>query len=456
MTVFEISRKISLLGNNSIALLALISVALALAVDTYFAKQFLFSQTGSGESITAFTTISIICIVGQYLMLAFVGYKGQGVLRKIRRLRSTYFTVIISQNVITALFVTLVLQVHLTSSYSSSIAISASLIAYSLAFAVMLYLAQLFFSWFRLNRHRTILLYGLASASICINLAIELILIGISSSVLPTEIYPTAAPARPSLVPSSVAMTLFLNIAHLVSTIVSFIITWIATAILLRHYSQKIGKIFYWFIMSLPMVYFLSQFLSIYAEQMLPLGDPVSSIIFLTLLFSLSRPIGGAVFGIAFLDTSRRIKDEGVRGYMLTSAFGLTLLFISSQIFGTALPVAPFPPFGFAAILFTGLSSFLVLVGIYSSAVSVSHDMKLRKSIRREATRETRLIESMGWAQMEHEIVEKVMTTTKENHNIIAEETGIRPSLREDDLKQYIEDVLKELKSQRDKEKSLH
>jgi hypothetical protein len=60
----------------------------------------------------------------------------------------------------------------------------------------------------------------------------------------------------------------------------------------------------------------------------------------------------------------------------------------------------------------------------------------------------------MAWAQMEHEIVEKVMTTTKKNHVIMAEETGIRPSLREDDLKQYLEDVLEELKRERNKGKS--
>jgi hypothetical protein len=36
----------------------------------------------------------------------------------------------------------------------------------------------------------------------------------------------------------------------------------------------------------------------------------------------------------------------------------------------------------------------------------------------------------------------------------LAEETGIRPSLGEDDLKQYLEDVLKELKIEGEKKKS--
>ena len=454
MTIFEISRKISLFRNNSVALLVLIVVSLALAIDTYFAKQFVFSETAVSESINAFTIISIICIVGQYLFLAYVRYKSQDILRKTRRLRVTYFSVIILQNFVTALFVILLLQVNLTSSYNSSIAVSASLIAYSLAFAVVLYLAELFFSWFKINRNGAILLYGLSSASICVNLAITLILTGIWLPVLPNEISSAGSWFRPNLIPGSIAITIFLFTAYQVSTIVSFIIAWVATAILLRHYSQKIGKILYWFIMSMPLIYFLSQFLSLSAEQVLPLGDPISSIILLTLLFSFSRPIGGAVFGVAFLDTSRRIKDEAVRGYMLTSAFGFTLFFISSQIVGTALPISPFPPFGFPAVLFTGLSSYLVLVGIYSSAISVSHDMKLRQSMKRAAIKEARLVDSIASAQMEHEIIEKVMTTIKENHEIMAEQTGVMPSLKEDDLKQYLEDVLKELKAERDKKKS--
>jgi len=454
MATFENSRKISILENNTIALIVLITITVALGIDTYFAKQFLFSQSSTSENVNTFTIISIICIVGQYLGLAFVGYKSQNILRKISRLRIIFFSIIVTQNLISALFVILLLQVHLTSSYNPSIAASASLIAYSSAFAVNLYIARLFLSWFRINRNRVILLYGLSAASISINVAISLILIGISLSVLPDEIHSTTvAWFRPNLVPGSIALTNFFNTAYLVSTIVSFIIAWIATAVLLRHYSQKIGKILYWFIMSLPLAYFLSQFLIVFGEQILPMGDPIGSIILLTFLFSLSRPIGGAVFGVAFLDASRKIRDGSVKGYMLISAFGFTLFFISSQIVGTALPLPPFPPFGFPAILFTGLSSYLMLVGIYSSAVSASHDRKLRQSMKNEATKDARLVESIAWAQMEHEIVKNVMLITKENQDIMTEETGIRPSLKEDDLNQYLEDVMKELKTERDKKR---
>ena len=38
----------------------------------------------------------------------------------------------------------------------------------------------------------------------------------------------------------------------------------------------------------------------------------------------------------------------------------------------------------------------MLLVGIYSSAISVSHDIKLRQSIRKLAVKESKLLDSIG------------------------------------------------------------
>jgi hypothetical protein len=91
-----------------------------------------------------------------------------------------------------------------------------------------------------------------------------------------------------------------------------------------------------------------------------------------------------------------------------------------------------------------GLSSYLVLVGIYSSAISVSNDITLRKSTRRFAIKESELLDSIGTAHMEQEIEKRVITFTKQNQNNIVEETGIYSSLTEEDIKQYIDQVIKE------------
>ena len=45
---------------------------------------------------------------------------------------------------------------------------------------------------------------------------------------------------------------------------------------------------------------------------------------------------------------------------------------------------------------------------------------------------------------MEHEIQRRVIKITKENQDRMTEETGFKSSLDEDDIKQYLEQVLRE------------
>ncbi len=47
---------------------------------------------------------------------------------------------------------------------------------------------------------------------------------------------------------------------------------------------------------------------------------------------------------------------------------------------------------------------------------------------------------------MEEQIQKKVVEFTKQNQDRIEEETGIQSSLTEDDIKQYLEQVIKEVK----------
>jgi len=166
------------------------------------------------------------------------------------------------------------------------------------------------------------------------------------------------------------------------------------------------------------------------------------------LVFTFSKSAGGILFGIALWTVTRHLrKTSVVRGYMIISAFGLVLLFTSNQ--ASVLLTAPYPPFGLAAASFMGLSSYLVLVGIYSSAISVSEDSILRQSIRTIAINESRLLDSIGMAQMEQQIHKKVVEFTKQNQNRMEEETGIQSSLSEEDVKDYLQQVIREVKKQK-------
>jgi hypothetical protein len=334
--------------------------------------------------------------------------------------------------------------------YSVSMLMAALIIRYTLATCMLGLLAQRFFSWFRSNKSVVILLYGLSSAVLATNAALTVLDVSVVLEGMPGQIQSGHQSVNPMNFSPLGQMIDTINSAFTISSIVSFMLTWIATSLLLRHYSQKLGKVKYWIIMVAPVGYFLTQFMILYLNLFASLlqGNPLFFSVLLTLVFTLSKVAGGILFGIAFWAVAKNIRQTSiVRDYVIIAGYGLVLLFISNQ--AGALVAVPYPPFGLASILFMGLSSYLLLLGVYSSAISVSEDSKLRQSIRNFAIKETRLLDSIGTAQMEQEIQRRVLTLTKQSQNKMAEESGIQSSFSDDDVKDYLEQVIEEVKKER-------
>jgi len=208
------------------------------------------------------------------------------------------------------------------------------------------------------------------------------------------------------------------------------------------------GRFRYSLVLILPLAYFVSQFLffSLGLLGSLLMSNPTFYGILFTMLFTLSKPIGGIIFGIGFWTVAKNIhKDNLVRNYLIISAYGFLLLFTSNQ--AVVLTFTQYPPFGLVTTCFVGLSSYLVLLGIYSSAISMSQDAKLRKEIRHLAIRELELLDRIGSAQKEEEIRKRVLHMVKLNRRDMATELGVPSALDEEDVNQYLLDVLKEIKT---------
>lgn len=218
----------------------------------------------------------------------------------------------------------------------------------------------------------------------------------------------------------------------------------------MKHYSKKLGKIKYWILVTIPLAYFLSQFqpLFLFTFDEFRLSDPVLFGIVYTLLFSISKPLGGVLFGVAFWIVARNLKDSKVKGYLIISAYGMTLLFASNQ--PSALLLVPYPPFGLVTVCFMGLASYLLYLGIYSSALSVSEDSRLRRTIRKAALEESQqFLDAIGSAEMEQEIQKKVLRFSKKTKALMEYETGISTSIDDEDIKRYLDEVLIELKGKK-------
>lgn len=438
-------------SNRGIFVVVFIIVA-AIITDTSLIKT--YDLIGKRESLgwrtVAFFVIVAISVVGQYLVLGFVKKKRISDLinPKEIHLNILHRIVTLVQYSLIALLIFALFQILVTSYYSTIILSTVTSISYVAATAMLALLSQRFFSWYKSNRNFVVLLYGLSAGSLAINVGFTFFLVSNAFANMPGEIYPTMLGSADFSLLSPWANVL--NYSYFISSITSFLITWIATALLLHHYSHKLGRAKYWIILAIPLVYFVSQFVTFFLNMFQPLfqTQPAFYSILVTLLFTLSKPVGGILFGVAFWTVARSISHNNVvRNYMVISAYGFVLLFASNQ--AIVLVTAPYPPFGLATVSFMGISSYLVLAGIYSSAISVSLDSGLRKSIRRSIKEHSKFLDSIGSAQMEQELQSRVLTVTKKTSERMEEETGVEASMTEEDMKQYLNDVLKEIKTSR-------
>jgi hypothetical protein len=402
------------------------------------------------KNIVLFVAMSSAYAISCYFVLQFIKGRGEkelGYARGKMRISAATFRKIVStiQYVITAILIFIILQLVFYSKYSPAATTAITAISYSTAIVMMGLLGYLFFIWFNQNRRNmgglTVFLYGISSAALVLNTAIGLGLIYTLSLAKPALMGPHPISVHVAI---GTSMERFLNPLYIATLILGFILMWSATAILLRSYSQKLGKAKYWLVVSIPLVFFISQFLPLFSNQVASMLSLYPTLF--TLIFVFSKPVGGVLFGAAFYSIGRKGTSPSgnfVKDYMTFAACGVVLFFVSSQ---NTVAQPTYPPFGVIAASFVGLSGYMMFLGLYSSAISVSQDVKLRQSIRRSAVEEVKFLKNIGTAQMEQELQKRVLTIAKKNSENMTQETGVKPSLSEQDMKQYLDEVLQEIK----------
>ena len=122
--------------------------------------------------------------------------------------------------------------------------------------------------------------------------------------------------------------------------------------------------------------------------------------------FSPYQQLGGLLFGMAFWVTAKKVKRRNLKTLLNISGIGILLLFGSSVIHG--LNYIAFPPFGLVTISFLALASYLLLVGIYTSARELAKDTVIRREINRVVEREFGLLRQIGMAELNKTIQSRV------------------------------------------------
>jgi hypothetical protein len=205
---------------------------------------------------------------------------------------------------------------------------------------------------------------------------------------------------------------------------------------------NKIGRLKFWGIMGFAFIYLISYPLYILGF-LSPTGETDTEIMNNILLISTASIFAGFVFGAAFLSIARTLRrGTAIRHYLILAAYGMFIFYIAGS---ATVSQAAYPPFGLISVGFTGLSTYLIYVGLYSSAVTLSQDLTLRKTIRSSVLEQSKLLDSIGTAQMERELQTSVLSIVKKTSQEMKENSGIEASLTEDDLRDYMSIVMNEL-----------
>lgn len=200
-----------------------------------------------------------------------------------------------------------------------------------------------------------------------------------------------------------------------------------------------VRAVIFWIVLALPLVYFLVTYfyLFLFGTILIPVieTDPVTYSIILSAFLTLSKPIGGLVFGAAFWNISKVVSYErNVRISMIISGLGIFFIFAANQAVA----------FGLSTVTIMNLAAYLMLVGIYNSASLVSVNTNLRKSIHKHAL-ESKLLSLIGHAEFEREIQTTVGKIVKDTPDLELS-SEIKYDLDENELKKYLDVVIKEVK----------
>ena len=141
-----------------------------------------------------------------------------------------------------------------------------------------------------------------------------------------------------------------LNVVAYQLLLISFVFTWFATSVLLRHYSRKTGEIVYWFLVALPLLYFLGQQPPVfnYLFSAIRDSDPSLYAKLSVFFFGLTKTVGGIFFAIGFWGMARSINNKTIKNYLRLSGYGILLIFVATQL--SSILIGPYPPFGVIAL----------------------------------------------------------------------------------------------------------
>lgn len=396
----------------------------------------------SSLNVAIFITFYAVFVMSSIILLKSVKIMS----RTLLHFRYFQAIIIATQILSGAFMLVIILQMLLTNKYSISLLEAQTYLSHFSALVFLSLLTFFFARWFTSKRSHIVVLYALAFSLASINVVISFLYLEtyLSVSVLadvpvmPITAYVInfgALPFPESLSPTFDALSLS-----------SFLFMWIATALILSQYRYKMGKIKYFTLMVIPLVYYIFPFQNYFGDAFFALlqSYPVFISIVYILIFSATRQVGALLFSLAFWTTSTLVYEDRMRKSLLICSIGIAILF--GSIDRSPLQFHTYPPYGLVTEAFIPLGTYLLFVGIFTSATQISRDSELRKEFYRNASSQLSLLKSIGVSQMEKELEKKYKIMGMKVSKLPGiNQVNPSEAYSEENVKEILHEVLNEL-----------
>lgn len=339
------------------------------------------------------------------------------------------------------------IQIIFTSQFFAIFLVATLAISWSTGVILMGIMSFKFIQWYRAKKNFLVLLYLVATLMFCATLGSTIIpqlFITVQSSSFYVNSHSTEVKPFQANPQSLSILFAIISIANWLVIPLVFIL-WAATASMLNHYSKSFGKGKYWIMLCTPLagfiigtislLFFLPSLNSIFDQKVIP----YTAMAFGGILME------GFLLAFAFKTISKSIEKRSrssVNNYLSVSGTGIAIVFVS---FFANPSSGSYLPFGVVAASFFALGSYLFFSGIYSSAISISSDVRLRQAIRKSLLDHSKLLDNIGLADFNLEMDKKTEDLLKKHKETMREEIGVESSISEIDMKNYVKEIMVEL-----------
>jgi len=431
-----------------------------MVIDSTIVKYIAFStkEYPTLAYVSIFVTLAVVFAGIIIVLLGFVKSidRESGIKRGLS-VKITYLIIAVTQ---LSLIIAMVIIIQPTIAFKSYNTLSLLAVVYlshitALFFLIMLVVTLV--EWIMTKRDRVLSLYTISFSLTAIAILTSLIYATYALSHQPSTIRPTGFHVSLMNLPRG-ELAMYFGPALDITSILSFISVWIASAVLLSTYSKRIGKIRYWAIISIPLIYFLFPFEKNVVDifRSLVVSSPVLYGLLNVTIFSATKQIGALLFSLAFLAASALVTKHEMQKYLLICAIGMAFLYGSIEI--DTLLFATYPPFGVVTVSFMPMGSYLLFTGILLSAGLVARDKELRREFQNVAMSQLGLLKTIGVREMEKQLLKTYKSVDKHTRSLEKDTRFEKDEIREalhglvdemdkENVREILHDVLTEVYS---------